>query len=100
MLSLGAMAKPANKSELLRAADNVAGAIRYHADKKKRRRRGFRGVADKFMALGNIIFGGLILSQAFSEHFDTVIAVVGLFSFIAAYAVAIFLYAREGGERR
>ena len=93
------MAKPANKSELLKASDIVAGAIRYLVDKKKPQRRNFRGVADKFMALGNIIFGGLIISQALSDNFDTDIAVVGLLSFITAYAVAILLYAREGGER-
>lgn len=94
------MANPKNRSELLKAADGVATAIRYHADKKKRGRRNFRGVADKFMALGNIIFGGLIIAQAFSKNFETDIAIVGLLSFIAAYAVAIFLYAKEGGERR
>lgn len=55
-------------------------------------------VADKIMELGNLIFIGLVVSQVFSgQKFNPVIAVLGFFIIIIAYAVAIWLL--KGGRK-
>ncbi len=64
------------------------------------RRTNLRGVADKLMTWANLVFGGLVIAQAFSDSFDIQVASVGVGVFVSAYVIAIVLYMMEGGERR
>lgn len=82
------------------AARELASAIRYHADKRSPRRRksDFRGVADKLMTWGNLVFAGLVIAQIFSGKFNIPIALLGVLLFVAAYVFAIVLYILRGGE--
>jgi hypothetical protein len=85
---------------LVVAASELASAIRYNADKRpsRRRRRDLRGVADKLMTWGNLVFAGLVIAQVFSGRFDPTIAAIGVLVFVAAYIFAIALYIVKGGE--
>jgi len=88
------------QSGLVLAASELGSAIRYHADKRPSRRHGrdLRGIADKLMTWGNLVFAGLVIAQVFSGRFDATIAAIGVLVFVAAYFFAIALYMQEGGE--
>ena len=47
-----------------------------------------RAKANSIMSWANLVFVGLVISQAFSDKFNSLVAVIGGVAFLAAYYVA------------
>lgn len=58
-------------------------------------------LADKIMSWANLVFGGLVLTQAFSNQFDRTTAIKAVLAGIALFFSAYFVTYRimKGGEQ-
>jgi len=60
-------------------------------------RKGRAAIADKLMVWANLVFAGLVVSQAFANRFDGSVAFAGVVMFSGAYLLAYVLM--RGGEQ-
>lgn len=80
------------KDQLADATLEIAHAIRSKKGENKRQRAG------KIMDWGNLVFGGLVVAQAFSPQKDFLLAVIGIVVFAGAYYYAHQI--TKGGENK